>query len=160
MARQIPRMTVAQLRAEIARRQMGLPKLQKKRAKLLRTIGALDRQIAALGGLAERPAKRKGRPAKATKAAKRTKVAKRAASSGKSLGQSIKDVLGGSRGGMRVKNIVAAVLRAGYKTAAKDFYNMVAAALRGDGFKRLGRGVYKLKGGKVAKGRKAAKAGK
>jgi len=144
MARQIPRMTVAQLRAEIARRQMGLPKLQKRRAKLLRAIGALDRQIAAFGGQAERPAKRKGRPAKAAKAAKA------AASSGKSLGQSIKDVLGGSRGGMRVKNIVAAVLRAGYKTAAKDFYNMVAAALRGDGFKRLGRGVYKLKAGKAA----------
>jgi len=141
MARQIPRMTVAQLRAEIARRQMGLPKLQKRRAKLLRAVGALDRQIAAFGGQAERPAKRKGRPAKAAKAA---------ASSGKSLGQSIKDVLGGSRGGMRVKNIVAAVLRAGYKTAAKDFYNMVAAALRGDGFKRLGRGVYKLKAGKAA----------
>jgi len=142
MARQIRRVTVAQLRAEIARRQKGLPKLQKKRAKLLKAVGALDRQIAALGGLAERPAKRKGRPAKLAKAAKR------ATSSGKSLGQSIKDVLGRSRGGMRVKDIVAAVLRAGYKTAAKDFYNMVAATVRGDGFKRLGRGVYKLKGGK------------
>lgn len=145
MARQIRRVTVAQLRAEIARRQKGLPKLQKKRAKLLKAVGAMDRQIAALGGLAERPAKRKGRPAKPAKAAK---AVKRAASSGKSLGQSIKDVLGRSRGGMRVKDIVAAVLRAGYKTAAKDFYNMVAATVRGDGFKRLGRGVYKLKGGK------------
>ena len=141
MARQITKMTIEQLRAEIARRKTGLPMLQKRRAKLLMAIGKLDRQIAALGGQAERPAKPVGRP---------TKAPKPAVSSGKSLVQSIKDVLGGSKVGMRVKDIVVAVQKAGYKTAAKDFYGLVAVAVRGDGFKKLGWGVYKVKTGKVA----------
>jgi len=150
MARQLSKMTIDQLRAEIARRQTGLPKLQKKRAKLLKAVGKLDRQIAALGGQVEQPAKPKGRP---------TKAAKSTASSGKSLSQCIRDVLGGSRGGMRIKNIVAAVQEAGYKSAAKDFYHLVAAAVRGDEFKKLGRGIYNLITGKAAvrKGKKVSK---
>jgi hypothetical protein len=141
MAKRLSKMTIDQLRAEIARRQTGLPKLQKKRAKLLKAVGKLDRQIAALGGQIEQPPKPKGRP---------TKAAKSTASSGKSLAQCIRDVLGGSRGGMRVKDIVAAVQEAGYKSVAKDFYHLVAAAVRGDEFKKLGRGIYKLKTGKAA----------
>lgn len=141
MAKQLSKMTIPQLRAEIARRQTVLPKLQKKRAKLLKAIGTLDRQIAALGGQVEQPAKRKGRPPKA---------AKSKASSGKSLAQSIRDVLGRSKGGMRIKDIVVAVRKAGYKSAAKDFYGLVAAVVRGDEFEKLGRGVYKLKTGQVA----------
>jgi hypothetical protein len=150
MAKQLSKMTIPQLRAEIARRQTGFPKLQKKRAQLLKAIGTLDRQIAALGGRVEKPAKPKGRPPKA---------AKSKASSGKSLVQCIKDLLAGSKGGIRIKDIVVAVQKSGYKSAAKDFYGLVAAVVRGDEFEKLGRGVYKLKTGKVAvkKARKAAK---
>ena len=153
MARQVSKLTTAQLRAEIARRQLALPKLQKRRAKLLTALGAIDRQIEAVGGQADQPAGRKGRPPKAVKAAKA------AAASGKSLAQSIKEVLGRSLRGMRIKNIVSAVQEAGYKSAAKDFYNLVAAAVRGDAFKKLRRGVYKLKAGKVAdkKGKRVSK---
>jgi len=141
MAKQLSKMTIPQLRAEIARRQTGLPKLQKKRAQLLKAIGTIGRQIAALGGQVEQPAKPKGKP---------TKIAKAKVSSGKSLVQYIRGVLGRARGGMRVKDIVVAVQKAGYKSAAKDFYGLVAAAVRGDKFKKLGRGIYTLKTGKVA----------
>jgi len=150
MATKLSKLTLDQLRAEIARRQEGLPKLQKKRAKLLKAVGKLDRQIAALGGQVEQPAKPKGRP---------TKAPKSQASTGKSLAQCIKDVLGRSRAGMRVKDIVTAVQEAGYKSVAKDFYHLVAAAVRGDEFKKLGRGVYNLITCKaeVRKGKKVSK---
>jgi len=141
MTNRLSKMTIPQLRAEIARRQEGLPKLQKKRATLLKAVGKIDRQIAALGGQVEQPAKLKGRS---------TKAAKSKVSSGKSLAQCIRDVLGGSGSGMRVKDIVAAVQQAGYKSVAKDFYNLVAAAVRGDEFRKLGRGIYKLETGKAA----------
>lgn len=152
MAKRLSKMTIPQLRAEIARRQGGLPKLQKKRAKLIKAVGKLDRQIVALGGQVEQPAKPKGRP---------TKAPKSQASTSKSLAQSIRDVLGKSKGGMRIKDIVVAVQEAGYKTEAKDFYNLVAAAVRGDEFKKLGRGIYKFKTGKAAvkKAKKVSKKG-
>jgi len=48
---------------------------------------------------------------------------------------------------MRVKEVVPAVKKAGYKTRSKDFYGIVATALREDKrFKRLGRGVYAVAG--------------
>ena len=53
-------MSIDQLHAETARRQTGLPMLQKKLAKLLKAIGTLDRQIVAPGGRIEEPAKPKG----------------------------------------------------------------------------------------------------
>jgi|GEM_PF-1520782 len=150
MATKLSKLTIDQLRAEIARRQTGLPMLLKKRAKLLKAVGKLDVQIAALGSQIEQPAKPKGR---------QTEPATSTPSSGKSLVQSIKDVLGRTKGGMRVKDIVVAVQEAGYKTAAKDFYGLVAAAVRGEGFKKLGWGVYNLGTGKgaVKKAKKISK---
>ena len=59
---------------------------------------------------------------------------------------------------MRVREIVAAVQEAGYKSAAKDFYGIVATAVRGEGFEKLGRGVYRLKGvGEADAGKKIKK---
>ena len=141
MAKRLLKMTIDQLRAEIARRQTGLPKLLKKRAKLLKAVGKLDVTIAALGGQVELPAKPKGRP---------TRAPKSQASTSKSLAQCIREVLGRSRAGMRIKDIVAAVQESGYRSAARNVYNLVAAAVRGDEFKKLGRGVYNLKTGKAA----------
>jgi len=156
MAKRLSKMTISQLRGEIARRQAALPKLQKKRAALLKEIGAIDRQIKAIAGQAAQPAIRKGRSLKATKAS--------SASSGKSLVQCIRDVLGGAKAGMRVKDIVSAVEKAGYNSVAKDFYNLVAAAVRGDEFTKLSRGVYTFKAGQAVKQagkvRKASKASK
>jgi len=158
MAKRLSKMTISQLRAEIARRQAVLPKLQKKRAVLLKEIGKIDRQIQALAGQAAQPAKRKGRSPKVSRAGASS------ASSGKSLVQCIRDVLGEAKGGMRVKDIVSAVEQAGYKSVAKDFYNLVAAAVRGDEFTKLGRGIYTVKTdqavkqtGKARKVKKAVK---
>jgi hypothetical protein len=45
---------------------------------------------------------------------------------------------------MRVKNVMAAVKKAGYKSLSKDFYGIVAATLRDDKrFVKISRGVYK-----------------
>ena len=59
----------------------------------------------------------------------------------------IKGVLAKAAGGMRVKDIMAAVQAAGYESGAKDFYGIVAAAVRGKGFDKVSRGVYVMKGG-------------
>ena len=94
--------------------------------------------------------KAKGKPAKG--------AAKAARATGKSLVECIRDVLAKAAGGMRVKDIMTAVQAAGYESGAKDFYNLVAAAVRGDGFEKLGRGVYRLKAaGEPAAGKKTRK---
>ena len=58
---------------------------------------------------------------------------------------SIAGVLGAKKGGMRIKEVVAAVKKAGYKTKSKDFRGIVSATLRTPKFKRIKRGVYTLK---------------
>ncbi len=46
---------------------------------------------------------------------------------------------------MRAKEIVKAVLAAGYPTKSKDFYGICATGLRdAKGIKKIARGVYKL----------------
>ena len=57
----------------------------------------------------------------------------------------IVDVLKKAGQGMRVKDVMAAVTEAGYVSSSKDFYGIVAAALRDDKrFRKLSRGVYTL----------------
>jgi len=53
-------------------------------------------------------------------------------------------VLAGSKG-MRVKEVAAAVKKAGYKTNSKDFYGIVATTLRDKKFAKVSRGVYTVK---------------
>jgi len=142
MPRTLSKLTTDQLRAELQRRQKNISKLQAKRGRLLKEIGKLDRQIEDLGGQVEPVGKPRG---KGKRAAKTTGPA------GKPLVECIKDVLAGSKGGMRVKDIASAVQKAGYKTKAKDFYRIVAATVQGDDFKKLGRGIYTLKGAKCGK---------
>ena len=60
------------------------------------------------------------------------------------LQDAILAVLKGEKDGMRVKDIQAAVLSAGYETTAVDFYPIVAAALREDAFTKLDRGIYAI----------------
>ena len=52
--------------------------------------------------------------------------------------------LGKASDGMRVKEVVGAVKKAGYKSLSKDFYGIVATTLRNKKFKRIKRGLYKL----------------
>ena len=128
--------TIAQLRAELAAREKQLAKLQTKRARLAKQLDAIDRQIAALGGDGRRGPKKAP-----TKPASRRTMPKNI----KPLIEYAREALAEAKDGMRVKDIMAAVQKAGYKTNSKDFYGVVATAVREGGFQKLSRGVYTLK---------------
>jgi hypothetical protein len=132
--------------------------LQRRLAKLGDLIAqrdALDKQISQLQGLAgqapempqvtakvgKRPGRNPGRWPKAARA------------SGKPLAEYVREVLAAAPHGMGLKDIEAAVLAAGYPTKAKTLYAPVVKALAKIGTKRVGRGVYRLRG---KPGRKAA----
>jgi len=140
----------------VASQALGSDKRFKKVARGVYTLkGKAGAAAAKPAGKARKKARKKAmaKPAKA--------AAKPARAAGKSLVEYIQDVLAKAAGGMRVKDIMAAVKAAGYKSGAKDFYNLVAAAARGDDFEKVSRGVYVLKGGKKpAPAKKAKKGGK
>lgn len=133
--------TIAGLRRELQAKKAQLAKLRSSRAKVARQLARLDRQIALLLG-AERKRRVRRKKKAARRAKKRTKRGRRAA--GKPLVAYISKVLAGSEQGMRVTEIRKAVTKAGYRSASKNFYSIVAAALRDKSkFKRVGRGLYK-----------------
>jgi hypothetical protein len=136
--------TIDELRKELAVREKAVSSLAVRRQKALARLAAIDRAIAqATGGKAPAVAK----AVKAGKVrAKRVKRAKRGrAKGGNTLASVIQGVLGKSDQPMRVKEIVNAAMEAGYKSSSRDFYGIVAAALRdAEKFKKAGRGLYKL----------------
>lgn len=143
MAKQKSEMSIAELEAEIERKMRELPKLHKQRTELQKQLDDLDSRIEALEG---RPPQRKTARRKATG---RRPGRPRGRSSGKALVDYIKDVLADVPEGMRIKDVAEAVKKAGYRSASKDFYSIVATALReSDAIQKIGRGVYKLKGGR------------
>ena len=142
-------MTIAQLRAEIAGRESQLGKLQAQRDDLTKQLDAIDRQIAALGGDGRRTQKK----ATAKPAASRRTMPKNI----KPLIEYVREALAEAKDGMRVKDIMAAVQKAGYKTNSKDFYGVVATAVREGGFRKLSRGVYKVGAAKKPARKKATK---
>ena len=154
MAKAISTMSITELQAEIARRQRDLPRLQKRRAKLAKQLGTVDRQIAALAG--------KPGPAPRAKAGKATRKVRRRRMprNTKPLVDYVADVLAKAPKGIRVKEIEAAVKKAGYKTNAKDFYGIVATTVRDKRFQKVGRGIYKLKSQKKTGKATAKKAGR
>ncbi len=142
--------TIQQLKKELRAKEASLTKLSVQRKRLAARLAAIDRQIAALeGGDAPRRGRKPGpKPGKKTlrKAVKKTTRKHTRRGAGKSLNDFIKKVLGGAEAGMRPKDIMAAVRKVGYKTKSKDFYGLVAAALRDKTkFKRVSRGLYKNK---------------
>jgi chromosome segregation ATPase len=157
MPRKASTPTIKELRRQLAAKEKQLDKAVAERSRLATRLAELDAEIAALGGApapkrkkrrkaakkaGRKPGRKPGRPAK-KKAAKR-KVAKKARR-GKPLAAYIVGVLKGAAGGMRVKNVMAAVVKAGYATQSKDFYGIVAATLRDETkFKKISRGVYTL----------------
>ena len=144
-------MTIAQLRAEIAARESQLGKLQAQRDDLTKQLAEVDRDIAALGG----GGRRGPRKAPARRASRRT-LPKNV----KPLNEYVREALAEAKEGMRVKDIMAAVQKAGYKTNSKDFYGVVATAVREGGFQKLSRGVYKLGAAKKLAAKAAQKAGR
>ncbi len=126
--------TIQEVEKELRAKQTELATLKAKRDKLARRLAAVDQQIGRLSGGAA-PARRKKAQRKVTRRRRR---------GGTSLVSCIEQVLAGAKGGMRTKDVAEAVTKAGYKTRAKDFYNIVAKTLRDDRFKRVKRGVYTL----------------
>ena len=140
--------TIAELRNELAAKEGQLSKLKARRAKAVAELAVVAKKIATLGG-------KSAKPAPAPKKAKKVAGKKRGRKPGpkpkgrrkgaKTLAQVISQVLRGVKGGMRVKDICAAVIKAGYKTKSKDFYNTTAATLAANkSFKKIKRGVYTL----------------
>lgn len=132
--------SIEDLRRELKKREAEIDKLLARRVKLAAKLETLDRKIVLLGGeVSAAPAKsRRGRPPKAGKRGRKR--------SGKPLLEYVKQVLADAADGMRVKDVMAAVTKAGYKSASKDFYTIVASALRDPKvFVNVSRGVYKLK---------------
>jgi len=76
----------------------------------------------------------------------------------KPLIEHVREALAEAKEGMRVKDIMAAVQKAGYKTNSKGFYGQVATAVREGGFQKLSRGVYKLEAAKKPARKVARKA--
>lgn len=157
---------IGELRQELAAKEKQLGKLVAQRKKLASTLESIDRVIALLGGDVPPTRRRRGRPPgrpkvakkrvkrgrkplkrgrkpKSIKKAKKAKRGRRA--TGKPLADYLKKVLGAAKEPMRAKEIVPAVRKAGYKTFSKDFYGIVATALRDKKtFKRVSRGIYTL----------------
>ena len=125
--------TVAELRAELAAKEKQVADLQAKRVDLAKQLDAIDQQIATLGGTGRRGPKKA-----TTKPVARRKMPKNV----KPLIEYVREALAKAKEGMRVKDIMAAVQKAGYKTNSKDFYGVVATAVREGGFQKLSRGVY------------------
>jgi hypothetical protein len=131
----LEKVTVAELRKEIVRRQNGLAKLVAKRDELTCRIAELE----SLGIVAKPAAKRgrrRGRP--------RGRKPGRAPQAG-SLVSLLVDALG-AKGKLSVAEAVDAILATGYKSKSKSFKLIVNQALaKNRRFKRVGKGVYALR---------------
>jgi hypothetical protein len=133
--------------------------LQRRLAKLgdlLAQRDALDKEIAELDALAGQAVAVPPAPAKAGKKRGRKpgRKPKAVRSMDWPLAEYVKEALVAAPQGMGIKDIEAAVFSAGYPTRAKTLYTSVVKVLAKIGAKRLGRGVYGLRG---KPGRKAAK---
>lgn len=134
--------TIVEIRRELRQKEAQVAKIKARRDKVAAKLARLDRKIALLGGEVA-PAGRWGKAAAAGLKVRRAGRRPR----GKALVEYLKKVLAQARNGMRVMDIHKAVAKTGYRSSSKDFYGIVATALReGKDFQRLGRGVYKLKG--------------
>jgi hypothetical protein len=132
----LEKVTVEELKKEIARRQKGLAKLVAKRDCLNCQIAELE----SLGIVAKPAAKRGRKPGR-----KRGRKTGRAPQAGSLIGLLV-DALG-AKGKLTVAEAVAAVLARGYKSKSKSFKLIVNQALaKNKRFKRVGKGLYTLKG--------------
>ena len=145
------------LSIEELRQQLG-DRLVAERDALLAQAAAIDGQIAALSGVVPaapvvrrgRPGRKPGRPpgrkpGRPPKTPAGGNGRRRSRAGGRPLVDYIVDALKGLRGGMRVKDIMTACAKAGYRSASKDFYNIVAATVRDETrFRKLSRGIYTL----------------
>ena len=127
-------MTVAQLEQLLEKQKSRLKGLQKKRESLVADIVKVDGQIASLMG-STAAAPKKAPP-----------VQKKA---GKTLRQSILEVLNATPQPMTTREIAEAVTKAGYKSTSKNFIALVRLfCYRSDELQRKGKGKFVVKGKK------------
>jgi len=139
------------LRAELARRERGAAKLQKKHSMLSRVLASLEAELAGLGvpGLKRRgrppgrPSARRGRkPGRAGRRKAGRRAGRKLPRNKQSLGDALASAI---RPGTVVSPAEAMkrVKATGYKTTAKNFGVVVAIRLANDKrFRRKGRGQY------------------
>jgi hypothetical protein len=119
-------LSISQLEDILERRRSSLTKLERKRAKLVKQLDALDSEIGSLGGST------KGRGGRVKSA--------------KSLVQTMVDVLSSKGGPMKVADITDAVKATGYKTNSDNFRGIVNQTLiKEKQFVSPARGTYQLK---------------
>jgi len=129
--------SIKELRSMLAAQERKLERLLAQREKLQAGLDKIDAEIDAMGG--EAPAG----PSSRAKTPRPRRAGRRA--TGRTLAEYAADVLKGEPKGMRVKDVMTAIAKAGYTSSSKDFYGIVAATLRDDKrFKKLSRGVYAM----------------
>ncbi|MFB3892428.1 MAG: hypothetical protein ACE15C_10455 [Phycisphaerae bacterium] len=124
--------SLKQLMAEIQRRKALLASLVARRDAMNKEIDELQSLAGIVPGAAIAP-----RPGRVPRAERAT---------GKTLAQYVSEALAATRKGLRIAEIQKAVLAAGYPTKAKSLYKALGNLLGKGGFKRVAKGVYKLKG--------------
>lgn len=143
----LSRISTADLRRELDRRQSALGSLQKKRAKLAAELAGLDAELAAFGVSAgavmvkRGPGRPPGSKNKKTRR-RRGRAALTRAQNSKTLVESLLSALKGKT--MGVTEVSDAVQKAGYKTHAENFRTIVNQTLIRNRklFKKVDRGLY------------------
>lgn len=144
-------LSIAELLAELRRRQEKLPRLQKLAANLEKKLASVRAEIAALGGqvvstvTAGKPGRKPGPKPGAKPAAKKATGGKRPRNK-MNLADALVSVLTKDRP-KTVKTLIADVKAAGYKTTSANFDTIVYQTLsrEKDRIVKVGRGLYKLK---------------
>ena len=150
--------SIKQLVAEIERRKSRLTTLiaqrdvvNKEIAELeglgFQTVAAPAPAPAAIAARRGRKPGRRGRPRGPGRPAKVVQVTQ---VTGKPLGAYVTQVLSAAGKGLSVKEIEAAVRKAGYPTTAETIYNPIMKALAKGNFKKVDRGIYTVKGAAAA----------
>jgi hypothetical protein len=134
----LARVSLLQLKAELARRQKTLPKLARRRAKLVKALAAIDQQIAAACG--EKAPARGGRIARLG-ARGRKRRSGRPPRPG-SLKATILAAMGAKKA-LSVPEAVQAAIDGGYKSQSKNFRLLVNQTLLNEPeFRKVSRGKY------------------
>lgn len=141
------KLSIAELIAELRRRQQKLPRLQRLAARLEKQLAAVRAEIVALGGAVS--------IARSAAAAGRKSSAKSAGASGGlrrrprnkvSLSETLLSVLDKEKP-KSVQTIIADVKAAGYKTTSPNFDTIIYQTIAREKkrIEKVGRGLYKLK---------------
>ena len=137
--RNLSGLSMADLQAEIERRQRELPALRERRNRLLSELGDVEKEIAMLGGGGRGAGRGRGRGRGRVVAVKGTRPRNKVP-----LGDMIVQILPKDQP-MKVSDIVDQVVARGYKTNSANFATIVNQTLiKDDRFKQHSRGHYVL----------------